>query len=171
MTEQFPSSVEQNKVLALRVVEEVWNHGNLTILDELFQGPSRSTGADHHSQSVEQIKQTARLYRALAPDLHTTIDQVIAEKDSVMVRWTARGTHTGAVQGITSIDALSSGQDDGRFHLRLLRTLHPDGRQVSFDGVTVLEFTDNKLTSVWLLFDAVAVLRKLGALPAAGPGN
>jgi predicted ester cyclase len=165
-----PPSVERDRALVRRVVEEVWNHGNVEMLDQLFaSSPGRSAETSRHQQGAEQMKQSVGLYRALAPDLHVTVDQLIAEGDAVMVRWTARGTHTGTVQGLAPADVL--GQEHDGFHLRLLSTIRPDGRQLSFDGVAVFQLTNGQVAAVWLLLDEVGVLRQLGALPLPGPPN
>ena len=66
------------------------------------------------------MKLAVSLYRAVAPDLHISIDQVLADGDAVMIRWTARGTHSGAAHGVTSADVLEHSR--GGFHLRLLTT-------------------------------------------------
>jgi predicted ester cyclase len=60
-------STAENKALVRRLIEEVWNQGNLAVFDEL----------------------------KAFPDFHITIEDVIAEGDQVVVRLTGRGTNTG----------------------------------------------------------------------------
>src|SRR5437868_6404000 len=120
-TSRLSPALERNKALAHRVVEEVWNQGNLAALDDLFEPGAPSTNSDRHGQDAQRMKLAVRLYRAVAPDLHITIDQVLADGDAVMVRWTARGTHSGAAHGLATADVL--GQSSGGFHIRLLTTI------------------------------------------------
>ena len=83
-------SVEENKAIFRRIVEEGFNKGNLAIVDELV-------AADHvnHSDNVhgpEEYKQFITVYRTAFPDLHMTVEDQIAEGDKLVNRWTSRGT-------------------------------------------------------------------------------
>ena len=165
-----PSRQERNKALVRRLVQEVWNERNFAMLDQLFAPGTEAPTPDRHQVSIERMKHWLRLYGALAPDLSVTIDQLLAEGDAVMVRWTAHGTHTGTVQGLAPADVLERGE--GGFHLRLLSTIHPDGHRLSFDGVAVFEISSSgQVASFWGLLDEVEVLAQLGALPTLGPTN
>ncbi len=159
------STIDQNKALVQQIIDRAWNHGDLTLLEPPFGPDDRTLDPSRHRQSGEQMRQAVALWRALAPDLHVTIEQVLAEGDAVMARWTAHGTHTGTVAGEATADLLR--RPDDRFHLRLLTTIHPTGRRLSFDGVTVLRIVNGTVLSVWLLFDEIKVLRQLGAMPTA----
>lgn len=159
------SSNEANKSLVQKIVDEAWNHGNFTALDALFEPAVRSVDMDRHRQGVEQMKRAVQLYRTLAPDLLVTIHHMLADGETVVVRWTARGTHTGETQGTTTADILR--RADPGFHIRMLTTIRATGHQMSFDGVGIFETDRGKVVSVWLLLDEVEVLRQLGALPTA----
>ncbi len=88
---------EENKALIQRFVEEAFNKGNLDIADEVYapsfasHGPTTPEGPG----SPEDVKQFVNLYRRAFPDLHTTVEDLIAEGDKATYRWTARGTHWG----------------------------------------------------------------------------
>lgn len=167
---QLSTALERNKALARRVVEEVWNQGNLAALDDLFEPGARSTDSDRHGRDTQRMKLAVRLYRAVAPDLHISVDQVLADGDAVMIRWTARGTHSGAAaHGVATADVL--GHSSGGFHLQLLTTIRPDGHQLIFDGAALFQIANARIASVWMLIDEVEVLRQLNALPAPGPDN
>src|SRR5215216_5839105 len=75
-------SVEENKALVRREQAELWNHtGNLDAAAELF-APDR----------VEDAKQEAASVRRGFPDLESTIEDLIAERD--------KATHQGEYMGI-----------------------------------------------------------------------
>jgi hypothetical protein len=93
---QLSPALERNKALARRVVEAVWNQGNLVALDDLYEPDARSPDSDRHGRDAQRMKVGVRLYRAVAPDLHISTDQVLADGDAVMIRRPARGTHSGA---------------------------------------------------------------------------
>ena len=93
---------EGNKNLVRRLFEEVWNKGNLQVTDDLFT-PNYS----HHDSSTPDVgrgpeseKKRATLYRTAFPDLRLTVEDIIAEGETVVARWSCRGTHKGDLNGI-----------------------------------------------------------------------
>src|ERR687892_303533 len=83
-------SLEENKALVRREQAELWNHtGNLDAAAELF-APDR----------VEDAKQEAANVRRGFPDLESTIEDLIAERDKVVAHWRAQATHRGEYMGI-----------------------------------------------------------------------
>ena len=82
-------SLEENKAIVRRLIEEMWNQGKLEVIDEVFP-PS----------GIEGAKQIVTTFRTAFPDLHFTIEDQIAEGDKVTTRYTLTGTHTGEFMGI-----------------------------------------------------------------------
>src|SRR5260370_2917815 len=79
---------EQNKAIVRRLFEELWNKGNLSLADQLF-----TPNYTHHDSSSpdfghgpESERKRATLYRTAFPDLRLTIEDLIAEDDTVMAR-------------------------------------------------------------------------------------
>jgi steroid delta-isomerase-like uncharacterized protein len=72
----------QNKILVRRVFEEMWNYSDLSVADEIFAQP-------------EGARRFVSEFLTAFPDLHHTIEDMIAEGDRVVVRFSAHGTHTG----------------------------------------------------------------------------
>ncbi len=77
------------------------------------------------------------------PDSQISIESCIAERDLVSTRWTLAGTHEGAFQGIP-----------------------PTGRPVKFTGLEYNKVVDGRIVEHWSMFDNVALLQQLGAMPA-----
>ena len=73
-----------------------------------------------------------------------TVDEVIAEGDTVAARWTVRGTHRGDFQGIAA-----------------------SGRGVTLSGITVHHLKDGRIRETWLSFDNMELLQQLGAVAKA----
>lgn len=124
--------------LAERLIEEVWNRGDMGVVDELVDDEyiSHSSGA----QGSEGYKKFfADLRRA---DIHFTMEDKIAEGDTVVVRWTARGTHQGEYQGIP-----------------------PTGRAGVITGIEVARFADGKKVESWGEFDRLGIMQQLGVIP------
>jgi len=137
-------STEQSKAMDRRVYEEVWNGGNLAVIDELVA----ANYVDHDPnptstlEGLEGLKQSVTMYRTAFPDVHFTIEDQIAGGNTVVTRWTARGTHQGAFMGIP-----------------------PTGKQAMVTGISIARVADGKFVEGWTNFDALGLLQQLGAVP------
>ena len=85
-------SKEANKVLARRIVEEMWNTRNLNVIDEVY-APEFGGG---HAASKQFVSATLAAF----PDLQNTIQDQIAENDLVATRYIIRATHQGEFANI-----------------------------------------------------------------------
>ena len=92
---------DSNTTLVIAKIEEGWNARRLAVFDELC-----ASGMVDHSvppglpQTRDGTKQLAALYWTAFPNLRLTIEDQIADSDTVVTRWTARGTHTGELMGL-----------------------------------------------------------------------
>ncbi len=135
---------EQNKAVVRRLIEEVWNKGNLSVADQLF-APTYT----HHDPSTpdlghgpESEKMRATLYRTAFPDFRLTIEDLIAEGETVMARWSCRGTHKGDLGGIA-----------------------PTGKPFTISGQTIARFANGKFVEGWVNWDALGLMQQLGVVP------
>src|SRR3712207_6200222 len=92
---------EQHKELYRRFIEECFTGGNLALVDEMVAADA----VDHQAppgvaQGAEGLKQFLSMFRSAFPDLQATVDQMIAEGDTVAARFTMSGTHQGELFGI-----------------------------------------------------------------------
>lgn len=138
-------STEDNKTLVRRFYEEVFNEKNLAAVYE-FIDPD---GIDHALPpglvGIEGTKHFIGMYLAAFPDLHMTVEDLIAEEDEVVLRWTCRGTHLGELQGIP-----------------------PTGKQVTVTGIEINRFKGGKSVEHWLNYDTLGMLQQLGVIPSMG---
>jgi steroid delta-isomerase-like uncharacterized protein len=111
-------SVEEHKAFVRRYVEEPWNKGNVAALDELCAPNFHLEGLG----GVEALKAAITDFRMSFPDLHFTVEEIIAEGDKVAYRWTARGTHQGKYEGIA-----------------------PTGKTITSTGITIIRLVDGKV--------------------------
>ena len=98
MTQQAMTAgvpVEANKALIRRFIEEVHNKGNFALFNELFAPNYVNHSAPANQNDRAAREQGIRSYRAAAPDLRVTIDDMIAEGVKVALRWTTHGTERG----------------------------------------------------------------------------
>lgn len=134
----------ENKAISRRGVEEIWNKGNLAVVDELIASEfvNHVAGAEE-VRGPEGMRQFATAYRSAFPDLNLTIEDQIAEEDKVVTRWTGRGTHRGELQGIP-----------------------PTGKQATVTGMTLERIVNGKVVEAWDQFDTLGMLQQLGVIPA-----
>src|SRR6266849_10392941 len=95
---------EQNKALARRGLEEVWNRGNLAVIDELTASNATYTDPNVPGGKFtgpEGVQQFVQIYRSAFPDVRITVNHQLALGDKDVTRWTATGTHNGQLMGIT----------------------------------------------------------------------
>ena len=93
-------SLEENKAVVRRLIEEVYNEDNLDVVDELvapdvFNHPA----VPEHQHGIDGFKHVIVWVGEFSSDVHYAIDDIIAEGDRVAVRMTNSGTHTGTVRG------------------------------------------------------------------------
>jgi steroid delta-isomerase-like uncharacterized protein len=142
-------STEENKAIARRDVEEVWNQGKLDVIDEIFATDyvGQFVGSpDFHGP--EGCKQFVTMYRTAFPDFHVTVHDMIAEGDKVVTRWTATGTHKGELMGIS-----------------------PTGVQETHTGINIGRISGGKIVEEWSSWDALGMLQQLGVVPPIGQGE
>ncbi len=138
-------STEANKAMVRRMFEEAWNQGDLGVVDELLADDAR----DHHDPDVpsfpEHLKEMIVLFRRAFPDLHYTVEDMIAEGDRVACRVTLTGTHRGVFNGIP-----------------------PTGRAIRVEQIHIVRTVDGKGRDHWAALEMLALLQQLGAIPARG---
>ncbi len=137
-------SVEANKELVRRFVEEFWNRGNMAAADELMTADATIFLPGSGQVNKESFKAFALTLRSAFPDWYSTPEELIAEEDRVAERWTGRGTHQGEFQGIS-----------------------PTGRQVAVPGFVFYHVTSGKIAEFRGLFDGLSMLHQLGAMPSS----
>jgi len=137
---------EDNKAIARRFIEEVWNQGNVSVVDELMD-PNfvHHDPASPHVSSREDYKQWIAETRTSFPDCHITIEDLIEEGDRVVTRWTIRGTHKGAIISPMHIPAT--------------------GKQIAMAGMTITRAFGAKAVEDWHSSDALGLMQQLGMIP------
>jgi steroid delta-isomerase-like uncharacterized protein len=136
-------SAEENKALARRVLDEMFNKGNLDVADELL-APDY---VDHDPAMPEDIhgpegfKQYVSGYRSAFSDLHLEFEDQIAEGDKVVTRWTGTGTHDGELSGIP-----------------------PTGNRVTLPGMEIVRISGGKLVEGWEGYDTMNLMRQLDVM-------
>ena len=135
---------EANKAMVLRLIEGVWDRGDVAIVDDLiavdYLGHASTPADETHGR--EGYKQFWSSLRAAFPDLRATVEDQIADGDRVVTRWTCCATHTGEFHGIP-----------------------PTGRQGRMTGITIDRIADGKVVECWTSADELGLLQQLGVVP------
>jgi steroid delta-isomerase-like uncharacterized protein len=94
--------LDQNKELTRRFYEECWNQGKTERLDQYIAKDCRYRDPVFPSLApgVESLKKHITMCRNAFPDLRFSLDDMIAERDEVVVHWTANGTQEGQFLGV-----------------------------------------------------------------------
>jgi predicted ester cyclase len=142
-----PMSIEENKANARRVVEEGINQNNVDSIAGIFvtdyiehqpQAPGTPTG-------LEGFKHFLTTFRAAFPDFHYTVDDTIAEGDTVVQRLTGYGTMHGSLAGMP-----------------------PTGQAAAWSEIHISRFKEGKIVEHWGLVDQLGMMQQLGLGPAPG---
>ena len=136
-------SAEENKALVRRFVEEFWNEGNTTAVDELMAIDAMIHMPTGEVVTLDGLKSFAGTFRGSFPDWHSTVEELIAEGDKVAERWTARGTHRGELLGIP-----------------------PTGMRVEVPGSVFYRIVGGKIVEFRGLFNMMSLMQQLGEIPA-----
>ena len=154
-------SAEANKAIARRLFEEAFNNGNLGVVDEIFAPDVTGQASDGMPiRGSQRRKATIMEDRTIFPDLHFTVEEQVAEGDTVLTRWVARGTHQG-----------QASQPHGMGRVDLLRGMPPTQKQVSFAGMDIHRIQEGKIVETWRCWDRLGLLQQLGAVPPPGQGG
>ena len=117
---------EANKALIRRLFEEGFHSGKLIVVDEVFHPNFVDRSTPEQPPGTEGVKDYISMVRTGFPDISITIEDLVAEEESVVVRTTWRGTHLGEYEGIA-----------------------PTSKQVTRSMIQIFHVKDGKLLEEW----------------------
>lgn len=142
-------ALESNKAVLRRHFEQVLNEGLLDVIDEIYTEdyvldapvqPDGSTAAQSLTKGRNGLKKRATAFRTAFPDIHFTINIMIAEGDMVSVHYTFRGTHRDTFLSVA-----------------------PAGNVIDISGILIARLINNQIDSAWSVFDSGQLLHQLQA--------
>ena len=136
------------KAVICRWVDEVWNEGSVESLRDIaspnyvYHDPSTESvvGADLDGQ-VKLLDMS----RTAFPDLNTTVDDLIAEGDRAVARWTCTGTHEADFLGVPAT-----------------------GVKSTVTGTSIYRFSEGQIAEEWKVWDALGLMQQLGVVNTGG---
>lgn len=134
---------EQNKAVVRRLIEEHWNRKDRALVGEVFAPTTSLETPDGVLTGLEGASLLLEAYATAFPDFHISIDDLIAEGDNVVARWTFIGTNEGPFGGIPA-----------------------SGKPVNIpNGIGIFRLAHGKVTAGHFSWNKHLVLQQIGALP------
>jgi steroid delta-isomerase-like uncharacterized protein len=136
---------DANKQVSAKFTE-LFSTGDERAADQLMSADVVFHGATPNGplEGRDAFKGFLAAYRRAFPDAHSTVEAQVAEGDTVVTRWRARGTHDGPLGPIPAT-----------------------GREFETHGITIERIEDGRIAEVWVARDELGLLRQLGVAPAA----
>lgn len=140
--------MDDPKRLINRFVEELWNERRLDVADAIFAKDCvthqlrSGVSADAAPRGPQAIKEHVVSWTASFPDLHFSIEQVLAEGDRVVMQLLMEGTHQGVWLGIPG-----------------------SGKKMQIRMFTVHRVGQGKIVEDRVLVDSFGVFQQLGVVP------
>ena len=138
---------KENKALARRFIDEVYNQARPEVIDELF-----ADDYVDHTASTEQAsgpagaRQIYDVFRAAFPDLRVEVHDLVADGDLVTFRSTMSGTSQGPLMGAA-----------------------PTGNPVEVASMVFLRIRDGRFVERWEQMDLLGLMLQLGIVSESGP--
>ena len=133
--------LEHNKQLVRRMDEEIWNKGNLEIMDELYSSSFvwhfLPTGSE--TMGIKGLQEEVRNHRKAFPDWTEEIKHIVAEGDFVVIHFVSKGTNTGSFMDNP-----------------------PTGKSIQINEMSIFRIEDGRIAEQWLLPDLLSLNQQLG---------
>ena len=129
------SSEAGNKATMHRFIEEIYHQGNMDAFDEVIAENCVLHINEKTVESLETAKRQIRMITGMYRDIQVTIDDIIAEGDSVAMRTTFKGI------------------------------FRRNGNEMTMPSITFCRFKDGKVIEIWRAFDNANIFKQLGIKP------
>jgi len=131
--------VKRNKEIVRRYIEELWNGQQFELIDEILAPDLLSHNPDGtDEQGNQRFLQVIPGVRKAFPDLHLTIEDMVAEEDRVAYRLTIRGTHEGEFAGVA-----------------------PTHKRVTATEMFIMRLSGGRIIESWYVRDQEGLIRQL----------
>jgi steroid delta-isomerase-like uncharacterized protein len=134
-------TLEENKALATRFIQEVFVKQDEAAADELAAPDFTPHSWGPVGPGVENLKQAQRRVSAGLSDARMTIEDVVAERDKVAVRLTSHGRHSGEFMGMPA-----------------------SAKEYTITEIHIFRIEDGKIAEHWREADMLGLMQQLGAM-------
>ncbi|MFG6200669.1 ester cyclase [Nonomuraea sp. JJY05] len=127
---------------------EAINSGDLEVIAKAIDEFIHADGRFHPAEraGVTAVQAQKRIWEVLLrafPDIHVTVEDLLAEGDKIVARQTVTGTNTGEYRGML-----------------------PTGKSVTYNEIFIARFADGQITDLWGVVDVYSQLQQLGHIQA-----
>ena len=141
-------STEDNKAVIRHLVDRL-NQKDVTVIDEVCTSDFvPHDPANPQVRSREDFKQWLTGFFAAFPDVHFSLEDIVAEGERVAYRYAIHATHSGSWRGAA-----------------------PTGKPIAVTAIAITRFRDGKSAELWQNTDALGLVQQLGLIPAPGQGG
>lgn len=140
----WDGGTEELKDIVERFCDQVWNKGRMAVADEFLAANCVCDDPLTPARGREALKRHVAKLRSAFPDLRLTIEDMVAEDNKVVSRWSLGGTHEGALPSIG---------------------IRPTGKEMTFTGISIYRIEDNKIVEIWQEGDYLGLETQLGTRP------
>lgn len=135
------NQVNRNKEIIRRYIEDVWNGQQFELIDEILAPDVLCHEPDGTDvQGNQRFRQVIPMLRKAFPDLHLTIEELVAHEDRVAFQLTIRGTHEGEFAGIP-----------------------PTHNHVTATEMFIMRLSGERIVEYWYVRDQEGLIRQLRA--------
>lgn len=130
----------RNKAIVRRYFDEVLSAGNFELIDTLISANyvSHYPAGYELGGGPEDVRQIVTSVRRAFPHVRFTVDDLIAEGEKVVCRWTFHGVQEGDFMGIPA-----------------------SGRKATVMGIAVYRIVNEQIAEAWFTWDALGLMRQL----------
>jgi lysine biosynthesis protein LysW len=131
---------EELKEVVERFCDRVWNRGKLAETGKLVASNCVCDDPLTPTRDRDALKWHVASLRAAFPDLRLVIEDMVAEDDKVVARWSLTGTHEGALPALR---------------------VRPTGEQVTLTGISIYRIEDGRIVEIWREADYLGLLNEI----------
>ena len=136
-------NAEQIKALVIEATEEVFKKWNIDAIDKYYVADFVSHNPTRPEVfNLETYKKWVLMLKSTGPQTVMILDDMIAEGNKVVTRWTATRTSEGVFFGVDIT-----------------------GKKVTWSGITITRVADGKIAEDWWSIDQLGFLQQLGIIP------
>lgn len=136
--------ITRNKQLVDAFIQNLFTKGDLDAVDR-YLAPNfvnHDPPFPGAPDGAAGMRLAAAMFRQALPDWHSDVDQLVAEGDTVVERFTASGTHRGELMGVVGT-----------------------GKTITLRGISVFRIDGDQIVERWGRLDQLGLLQQLGLVP------
>jgi steroid delta-isomerase-like uncharacterized protein len=133
-----------------RRFHDLWNTGDAELIsktiDEVVEPDVLLHTPLQEATGAQALKQVMAMLHRVLPDLHLTVEDLIAEGDKVVAKNAVTGTHQGEYMGLS-----------------------PTGKSVAYNEIFIFRFVDGRIAEIWGVVDVFSLMKQLGVIQLGAP--